>query len=197
MRPFTLMYDGPLLASGNDPPVRSESKLKNIWAIRDRLEPQLERVYETSPVFRGAGASATRAAAMYVRQPIVRNGFKFGALIRPSMGLGCELDIKMLVNHEPGSVITQAGDLDNRLKTLIDALRVPKDNEFRGRTMTQGDDEFFPCLLEDDAAITKVCIASERWLAAGNRAENEVHLTVGAKITVLVPSFINEPFATD
>jgi hypothetical protein len=197
MRPFTLMYDGPLFASGNDPALQSETKIKNIWSIRGRIVPQLERIFETSPIFGGQGGAPTRAAAMYVRQPIIRNGFKFCALVRPGMGLGSELDIKMLVNHQPGSVITQAGDLDNRLKTLFDALRVPKDNEFRGHTMTQAANELYPCLLEDDAAITRVCIASERWLDSGDRAENEVHLTIAVRITVLSPNFLNEPFATD
>ena len=192
MRPFTLTYDGPLLASGNDPPVQSMSKLDNIWAIRNRFESQMVRVYQTHPTL-----TSNWSAAQRVRVPIVRNGINFCALVRPWLGLGCELDIKMLVNHEPGSVVTQAGDLDNRIKTLFDALRVPKDNEFRGRKVELSDGHVFPCLLEDDSAITKLSIISERWLDSANRAENEVHLLIAVRVVVLKPNQINEVFAMD
>jgi hypothetical protein len=194
---FTLTYDGPLLATGNDPPVQSESKLRNIWAIRNRFEPQIGRIYETNPIFRGAVGPPSRAAATIMRSPIERNGFKFAAIARTALGLGCEVDIKLLVNHEPGSVITRAGDLDNRLKTIFDALRVPQANEFRGINLTIAADHFYPCLLEDDAAITKVSIASERWLDGGNRTENEVHLSIGVRVIILTPMFSNAPFAVD
>jgi hypothetical protein len=50
----------------------------------------------------------------------------FVAIARPNLGLGCKIDMDMLVNHQPGSIITHAGDLDNRIKTLFDALRVPR-----------------------------------------------------------------------
>ena len=160
--------------------------------MRKAFEPQLTNVLTTNPVY------SRGIAVMYTRIPIERSGMKFVALVKPGMGLGCELDIDMQVNHEPGSVITQAGDLDNRLKTLLDALRIPKDaQEFRGHTNTLPPDNAFVCLLENDAAVTKICISTERWLAATNRAENEVRLSIKTRITVLVPSSMNERYSSD
>jgi hypothetical protein len=40
--------------------------------------------------------------------------------------LVARLSIVMLRPEPPGSIITAGGDIDNRLKTLFDALRMPK-----------------------------------------------------------------------
>jgi hypothetical protein len=122
---ITLTYAGSLPPRG-----KSKSGLQAIWNIRNVLSPQLEHFYTTNPVLNpqlaSGGSSQTRAAAMAVRAPIKVEGFDFVAIARPNLGLGCRIDMDMLVNHQPGSIITHGGDLDNRIKTLFDALRVPR-----------------------------------------------------------------------
>ena len=59
------------------------------------------------------------------REEIVLEGDRFLALIRPKLKLKCELDLRILANHGPASVVTRTGDLDNRLKTLLDGPRCP------------------------------------------------------------------------
>lgn len=193
---FTLTYDGPLPASGNDKAGAPPSKLATIWAMREHFAPQLENLYRHHPVMMGDGGSAVRAAYGYVRRPIPRNGLEFVSVVRADMGLTCGLAIKFLVNHEPGSVITQTGDLDNRLKTLLDALRLPRDlpQEFKGH---QPSTSPFPCLLEDDSMVTAIAITTERWFNAANRAENEVHLELSVKVSAAVGSMFASVFARD
>src|SRR5687768_1668625 len=52
------------------------------------------------------------------------HGFRFVPMVYESAFLLCSLDVLFLRRDPPGSVIS-AGDIDNRLKTLIDALRIP------------------------------------------------------------------------
>jgi hypothetical protein len=59
----------------------------------------------------------------------------------------CSLQILFLRHDPPGSVI-HAGDLDNRVKTLIDALRMPNDAmELAGNEKpSEGEDHSSVCL---------------------------------------------------
>lgn len=51
------------------------------------------------------------------------------------------------------------GDIDNRLKTLFDALRLPNQtNELVGYDNPAPDENPFFCLLEDDSLITHVSV---------------------------------------
>ena len=58
-----------------------------------------------------------------------------------------------------------AGDLDNRLKTLFDALRIPVPNErYSERNVADDEKPYFFCLLEDDRLITKVSVETDQLL---------------------------------
>ena len=71
----------------------------------------------------------------------------------------------MLRPEAPGSIVAQGGDIDNRLKTLLDALRMPRDESelARNDSPKDGEDPFF-CLLEDDHLVTKIAVATDRLL---------------------------------
>jgi hypothetical protein len=64
----------------------------------------------------------------------------------------------------PGSAIG-AGDLDNRIKTLIDTLRRPLNaNKARGNEMpAEGEDPFY-CLLEDDRLVSHLEVETDTLL---------------------------------
>jgi hypothetical protein len=79
----------------------------------------------------------------------------------------------------PGHVIW-AGDIDNRLKTLFDAMRVPDPAEnYVNAPPTQDETPFF-CLLQDDKLITKVEVETDRLLepVTGNSADVRLVITV-------------------
>ncbi|HZO42622.1 MAG TPA: hypothetical protein VFE97_25630 [Methylomirabilota bacterium] len=52
--------------------------------------------------------------------------FWFVPLISQRAGLIVELDVLFLRPQLPGAVVSSGGDLDNRIKTLLDALRIPE-----------------------------------------------------------------------
>ncbi|MFH1594935.1 MAG: hypothetical protein ABIG94_00990 [Pseudomonadota bacterium] len=91
--------------------------------------------------------------------------FEFVPLVNEYMYLVADLQIQLLRPEPPGSVNTQSGDLDNRVKTLLDALRMPRvvDELPNGDNPGPEENPFF-CLLEDDALINSFSVTTHRWL---------------------------------
>jgi hypothetical protein len=57
------------------------------------------------------------------------------------------------------------GDLDNRIKVLFDALKMPKEtNEVEDKPQDPGENPCY-CLLKDDRYIDQVSITTDRLLA--------------------------------
>jgi len=61
-------------------------------------------------------------------EPLNKHGGWFAPLVRNSFALHCGLKIVFLRHEEPGKIY-QAGDLDGRIKTLLDALAMPQHKE--------------------------------------------------------------------
>jgi hypothetical protein len=111
---------------------------------------------------------------------------KFGCLpiVREDLHLVCDLDILFLRRENPGSLISGGGDLDNRLKVLFDALRIPQDdNEVRGIEPGPQDGLLF-CLTEDDKLITGFRCTTDRLLEPANSEaeENHVRLVINVEV---------------
>jgi len=112
-----------------------------------------------------------------------RGKFRFLPLVTEAAYLVCELDILFLRQEAKGSVVNQFGDLDNRLKVLFDALRMPDPNEIPP-AITTLDNPFF-CLLENDSLITSFRITSEKLLEnyeALNRSRVRLVINVIVKV---------------
>jgi hypothetical protein len=121
-----------------------------------------------------------------ITKPIKKSGFAFVPIVRESLALACDLDITFLRKEEPGSLVFQGGDIDGRLKTLFDALRVPD-----GAEIKEHKPDYTPnaqplyCLMEQDALITGYKVRSDRLLTAPGKDEHEVHLVVEVTIRVM------------
>lgn len=91
------------------------------------------------------------------------NGHRFVPLVCEQFKLLCELDVLLLRRDKPGGIF-QARDIDNRLKTLFDALRVPKlNNELADIELKDDEDPLF-VLLQDDCLITNVRVETDELL---------------------------------
>jgi hypothetical protein len=85
--------------------------------------------------------------------------FSFVPLITETLQHVAVLNITLLGPSEPGAVITLGGGLDNRLKTLFDALPAPSNQQELPRGGSrEADENPFYCLLEDDKLITGLSI---------------------------------------
>ncbi len=101
--------------------------------------------------------------------------------------LACGLDILFLRRDQPGDLIRHGGDIDNRIKVLFDALRMPQDaQELTAQKPDEGEDPFF-CLLQDDKQIIEINITTDRLLTPQTAGENinDVHLIIHVKTVSL------------
>ena len=98
----------------------------------------------------------------------------------------------------PGSAI-EAGDIDNRIKTLIDTLRKPQyANELRGNeTPLDGEDPFF-CLLEDDKLVSHFAVETDTLLdeiRPGDSDMRKAKVIVTVELRPYFPTFFNLAFS--
>lgn len=219
---FRLIYEGELKASQKDPLDKQIDKLaEHKQSIRKKFHHQLRHLWKTNwflsthKVFAGdygVSQSASDTAARWGASPNdmiplleavadnhYENGYRFVPLVRKNWRLMCSLEILFLRRDPPGSVV-HAGDLDNRIKTLIDAFRMPKNpNELRGNERPLPEEDPFFCLLEDDELITGLTVESDRLLAppTGNKDEDrrQVCIVVTADVRPYDVTTFNLSFA--
>jgi hypothetical protein len=100
----------------------------------------------------------------------------------------CSLDVIFLRRDEPGNLIQGGGDIDNRIKVLFDALRMPQSVEELAGATPSTDQEPFYCLLEDDRLITEVKVTTDRLLTPpmASESQNDVHLVMRVTTIALV-----------
>jgi hypothetical protein len=113
--------------------------------------------------------------------------FRFVPLVAKCFATACCLDILLLRPEGSDPLVSQAGDIDNRIKTLFDALRIPKPDETEGLTPAEGENPFF-CLLEDDALILEFHISTDRLLvppAATSHWENHAYAVLAVKLKLV------------
>lgn len=169
---FTLHFRGGLKANGRP---------KDKQFLRRQFHNQLAILWEQSPLNEHRRYLEKKPTEGELSIIQTANGFDFAPLINEKLNLIAELKIILLRPEPPGSIITQGGDIDNRLKTLFDALKVPNEagDIPAGDKPQDGEVPFF-CLLEDDNLITKVSVETDRLLEAcqsGSEVEMLIHVT--------------------
>lgn len=113
----------------------------------------------------------------------------FCAPITRANGRTAELSITLLRPSAPGEIIQHGGDIDNRLKTLFDALRCPTIPEvpLAARAEIQQIANplgLFCCLMEDDALVSSLSIRTDRLLdVEPEEKPNEVVLIIHTRAT--------------
>jgi hypothetical protein len=115
-------------------------------------------------------------------------------LVRNTHALKCNLDITFLRKEDAG-LVYQGGDLDNRLKTLFDALAVPPTDQVVD-DQSLSDDPVY-CLLEDDSLITGVNVKTQRLLARPKSQKSDVLLVIDVDVRVVRPRGYNLMFIGD
>jgi hypothetical protein len=220
---FVLTYDGPL-PSGN-----SGGIFLKKWEIRKQVHPQLKELWQTHRCLKhlvryipetSYGWLEKHHSAVegfkekphedqgikYIdlRPPLLVGDVAFVPLVRNSYALLCGLKITFM-RMEPVGAVYQGGDLDNRVKTFIDALKVPQTDGEQVAKMTSdvalltGGDASGPmyCLLEDDSLVTGISIETARLLGAPTLPPNFVRLVAEVDVRVSEPHMYNSLFLGD
>lgn len=153
---FTLVYRGPLKSNGSG---------RDKHAIREKLSLQLARLYEQPPFNEHYGSYGKLLNTLEVPHApatnVVGGGHPISIMLPQSHEVLTELDILLLRPEKPGVIIV-SGDLDNRLKTLFDALRAPKlADEIPASAAPTTQERPLFCLLDDDSQIVRVNVETD------------------------------------
>lgn len=176
---FRLLYEGPLHGQGARAPHK--------WEIRRALHPQLQRLWREQPLREVAGPLLAWPPRPDKPSVIVeKDGLRFAPLVTRRLNLYAEVSVLLFRQQPRGTLITDGGDIDNRLKTLLDGLRIPRGaNEGRQPGDDGGDPQPFFTLLEDDSLVTKVTVESEQLLRPAQPEEVLAVISVHVKKTRL------------
>ena len=153
---FRLAYQGKLKGNGD-----ATEKHR----IRQALHPQLAALWKQKPLtdyssFLPGGKNQNSSPFIH---PL--NAFTFVPLVVAATDLIAEIDIIFLRPEAPGTLVSSGGDIDNRIKTLLDALRMPHNIDELPTNAVPSDEEApFFCLLEDDSLITHIAVTTDRLL---------------------------------
>ncbi|MDH4161494.1 MAG: hypothetical protein OEW15_02230 [Nitrospirota bacterium] len=152
---LVLHYRGKLNANG---------KPDHKHDLRRHFHQQLATLWKQAPLSDQPGLLGERRTGEYsLLRPL--GSFIFAPLITNEMNVVAELSITLLRPESPGHLITQGGDIDNRLKTLFDALTMPRhENALPRESSPTTDENPFFCLLEDDNLVTAVAVRTEQLL---------------------------------
>jgi hypothetical protein len=120
--------------------------------------------------------------------------FQTRAVGHQGLQIVCSLDILFLRPDYPGEVI-KSGDIDNRLKTLFDALRIPgPDANELGGCLPEADEDPLYCLLEDDALITEVAVKTDVLLQPISGKTSDARLVMTVRIKPIEATIANLGF---
>ena len=199
---FTLVFQGKLPASNKRPSLKAVSdirgqlspQLKELWRTHNALKVLPEQCWAPIPgqkqikILTGSPLSPRQRAEKLpgrmqnLCEPITVRSTSYMPLVRKSLHLSCELDILFLRPEDPGNLYSQGGDLDNRIKTLLDALRKPSEQEWDSKPSDVG---FMHVLLEEDSLVSKINVDTDRLLFPQTESAQEAFLIIEVSLVVL------------
>jgi hypothetical protein len=204
---FRLLYEGQLGADRRPAEKHAirrsfHPQLRHLWKIKKNLQELAERRSTHYLVSNQDPRPTTQVERIGIGIKEMgrywsRAGFQLVPLVTRERELRCSLDILLLRPEEDRFIFT-SGDIDGRLKTLFDALRMP-DNERETGGAVPGEDETpLFCLLEDDRLISEVRVNTDQLLLLPRQKElhaNDSFVVIHVKISHKSPGTFDQWFA--
>jgi hypothetical protein len=171
--------------------------------IRRYLHPQLKKLWETHPLlsfytqakhWQKTGGFTSSADHSYTKIENIATHFEgYVPLVHKDWGMACELEILFLRAEPVGNILQRGGagggDIDNRIKTLFDALCIPVRAQVKLKENDAPDPSPMYVLLEDDSLITSIKINADRFLASADDADpSDVLLVASVNIKAANPT---------
>jgi len=187
---FRLLFKGAIKSQGAGPEVHE---------IRRMLHPQLKQLWSNHAMLQAVVRQYGLSAGSVSDDDSIQRGIdalaeshydlRFLPLVADDRFVRCELDILFLRREQPGRVFMK-GDIDNRLKTLFDALRIPDAKEqVRNHVPSDGENPLY-VLLTDDKLVTDLKVSTDQLLMLPGEIydSNQVFLVIRVKLQPYQPS---------
>lgn len=177
---FRLGYSGPLRHA-------DINSIKGKQTLRRQFHPQLKDHWENiSLIDTGVPKYQNYRDPQNEKLGLIERlgNFEFLPLVSDATAWNtvAELEILFLRPEPPGSVVKFKGDLDNRIKALIDGLRKPDNlHELPEDDSPQEGETPFFCLLQDDRLVTRLSVTADRLLAPRSPYDVEITITVSVR----------------
>lgn len=205
---FRLTYEGKLLGAS-----RTNSRAAHKHEIRMVFHKQLKRLwqrhsglvelsqkqypdYETAVagVSGGPFAEKTSAYPELVSSRQQQHGHNWLPLVLEDVTITCALDVLFLRAGSRGNLLN-VDDIDGRLKTLFDALSIPKNGS--GVTPPEPDEDVSYVLLQDDRLISHVSVESDELLEPTGKDEiqNDARLVITVDVRMTQPNWMSLRFS--
>ena len=211
---FRLTYDGELRPTQRDPIQDQSNPLaKHKHKIRKVFHAQLKQLWATDKFLREAKIARVRSEGEFeqvhphsnvlpmaevLAEQYKEFGYRFVPLVREEWYLLCSIRILFLRRDIPGSVFS-AGDIDNRIKTIIDGLRRPRNaNELVGYESPENGEDPFYVLLEDDSQVTHLEVETDNLLDPpinGGADQRRARLVITVELRPYYVTMLNMSFS--
>ncbi len=169
---FSLHYRGPLKSNGS---------ARDKYVLREYFHPQLADLWNRTPLKSQAHEFLDPTYSGTAIREV--GGHKYSSVINENNHLIAEMNITFLRPQEPGGLISEGGDIDNRIKTLLDALSIPNVNQIGAGEEKTKNEEPLHCLFEDDNLINGLSIKMDRLLNSKNSSEVLILIEVDVSAT--------------
>jgi len=191
---FRLTYEGALYVHQDSR--RLPQRNAHVHSIRKEFHKQLDVLWRSHPILlelKSKPPEYSQPPRPPTLQIFPHDKFNWLPIVNTGNGLICKLDILLLRTGPPGGVMA---DIDNRVKTIFDALRKAS-GPWELRTNTGElcpdpvtEDPFY-VLLEDDKLITHVSVTSDMLLEQVAKPdvapENAVRLVISVTVRPYMP----------
>ncbi|MCL2629803.1 MAG: hypothetical protein FWD33_03945 [Alphaproteobacteria bacterium] len=150
---FKLLYYGELMSN-------PKNRSRHISEIRMTFHQQMKGLIDISPWKN----LAQHMVPNPTKAPILSKsmgGYVFNPFISDKLNMFVELDIQML---HPETIGFARADIDNRAKTLLDALRCPQNEHECGANMPKNIGPIYT-LLDNDNLVSKLSINTSHLLS--------------------------------
>jgi hypothetical protein len=178
---FRLVYWGelPSAQSGGHSAVKHR--------IRQEFHKQLRELWTNHHLL--SNQMAKSGGPEIMAGEFAHHGYRFIPLASERNTVVCALDILFLRRENPGHWIVDGGDFDNRIKTLLDAMEIPKRQSDLPPSPATADEDPFFCLMEDDKLVTSLRVTTDRLLLPHQwgQVKTDVFLVIDVRTRAVNP----------
>ncbi|MEX0318639.1 MAG: hypothetical protein AB3N21_11845 [Ruegeria sp.] len=182
-------------------------KKEDVWALREAFHPQLKRFWEAHQhlnslkTHRLLGPEKGKDPERLLLSEQFAEFYKVGhihfvPLATREMHLACEISVLLLVSPNSPHLLAK-GDIDNRMKTMLDGLRMPQQrSELLSEHRNDQSGEPHYVLMEDDSQVSKLSVEYDTYLAAeqSDIQNDVVNAIVGVQIQPKLVTMANNFF---